>query len=103
MLAEGKPFIRDPIKPPEPEKDPKYISQNACKAQMVNRDLNIEPWQERSPVERRSDRDKRKKYSKKLETGNPERRTGKERRDSTERRDRWLRVGKWRSESVFDE
>ena len=33
----------------------------------------------------------------------PERRTGKERRDFAERRDRWLRVGKWRSESVFDE
>ena len=70
---------------------------------MVKRDLNIEPWQERSAVERRSDQDKRNKNRKKLGLGGLERRTGKERRDITERRDRWLRVGKWRSESVFDE
>ena len=69
----------------------------------MKRDLKIEPWHERSPVERRGDQDKRKKNSKKLGIGGLERRTGKERRDITERRDRWLRVGKWRSESVFDE
>jgi hypothetical protein len=70
---------------------------------MVNDELKIEPWQERSPVERRGDQDKRTKNSKKLGVGRLERRTGKERRETTERRDRWLRVGKWRSESVFDE
>ena len=70
---------------------------------MVKRDLNIEDWQERSPVERRGDRDKRRKDSQKYFVGSLERRTGKERRDVAERRDRWLRVGKWRSESVFDE
>jgi hypothetical protein len=70
---------------------------------MVKRDLNIGEWQERSPVERRGDRDKRRKNSQKYFAGILERRTGKERRDITERRDRWLRVGKWRSESVFDE
>ena len=69
----------------------------------MNDELKIEPWQERSPVERRGDQDKRTKNSKKLGVGRPERRTGKERRETTERRDRWLRVGKWRSESVFDE
>jgi hypothetical protein len=70
---------------------------------MVNRDLKIEAWQERSPVERRGNQDKRKKKSKTFLTTGQDRRTGKERRDITERRDRWLRVGKWRSESVFDE
>ena len=69
----------------------------------MKRDLNIEDWQERSPVERRGDRDKRRKDSQKYFVGSLERRTGKERRDVAERRDRWLRVGKWRSESVFDE
>lgn len=70
---------------------------------MVKRDLKIEAWQERSPIERRGDQDKRKKNSKKFWVTGQDRRTGKERRDITERRDRWLRVGKWRSESVFDE
>ena len=70
---------------------------------MVKRDLKIEAWQERSPIERRCDQDKRKKNSKKFWATGQDRRTGKERRDITERRDRWLRVGKWRSESVFDE
>ena len=66
-------------------------------------DLKIKPWQKRSPVERRGNQDKRNKNYKKLGIGVQERRTGKERRDIAERRDRWLRVGKWRSESVFDE
>jgi len=70
---------------------------------MVKRDLKIEAWQERSPIERRGDQDKRKKNSIKYLVTGRERRTGKERRDITERRDRWLRVGRWRSESVFDE
>jgi hypothetical protein len=69
---------------------------------MVQRDLKIEAWQERSPIERRGDQDKRKKNSKKFLAPGQDRRNGKERRYSTERRDRWLRVGKWRSESVFD-
>jgi len=70
---------------------------------MVKHDLNIEEWQKRSPVERRGDQDKRRKDGQKYFVGSLERRTGKERRDIAERRDRWLRVGKWRSESVFDE
>lgn len=70
---------------------------------MVKRDLKIEAWQERSPIERRGDQDKRKKNSKKIWVTDRDRRSGKERRDITERRDRWLRVGRWRSESVFDE
>lgn len=70
---------------------------------MVKRDLNIQEWQERSPVERRGEQDIRRKDSQKYFVGSLERRTGKERRDIAERRDRWLRVGKWRSESVFDE
>jgi hypothetical protein len=70
---------------------------------MANSDLKIVPWQVRSPVERRGDQDKRKKNSKNPGGGSLERRSGKERRETTERRDRWLRVGKWRSESVFDE
>jgi len=69
----------------------------------VKQDLKIEAWQERSPIERRGDQDKRKKNSKKILAPRQDRRTGKERRDITERRDRWLRIGKWRSESVFDE
>lgn len=70
---------------------------------MVKRDLKIEAWQKRSPIERRGDQDKRKKNSKKIIAICQDRRSGKERRDITERRDRWLRIGKWRSESVFDE
>jgi hypothetical protein len=70
---------------------------------MVKHDLKIEAWQERSPIERRGDQDKRKKNSKKIIATWQDRRSGKERRDITERRDRWLRIGKWRSESVFDE
>ena len=69
----------------------------------MENDLKIEAWQKRSPVERRSDQDKRKKKSKNYFIGDQERRTGKERRDTEERRDCWMRVGKWRSESVFDE
>ena len=69
----------------------------------MNSDLKIEEWQERSPFVRLGDKDKLKKNSKKNLVAGPERRTGKERRDIAERRDRWLRVGKWRSESVFDE
>ena len=66
-------------------------------------DLKIEAWQRRSPVERRGDQDKRKKKRKNDFVVGVERRTGKERRDTEERRDCWMRVGKWRSESVFDE
>jgi hypothetical protein len=70
----------------------------------VERDPKTETWHERSAIERRSDRDKRKKNSTKyLSGGGRERRTGEERRDAEERRERWMRVGKWRSESVFDE
>jgi hypothetical protein len=69
----------------------------------VKRDLKIEAWQERSPIERRGGQDKRRKNIKKILAIGQDRRTGKERRDITERRDRWLRVDKWRSESVFDE
>jgi hypothetical protein len=70
---------------------------------MLKRDLKIEAWQERYPIERRGNQDKRKKNNKKILVTSQDRRTGKERRDITERRDRWLRVGKWHSESVFDE
>jgi hypothetical protein len=79
------------------------MCQPECKKQIVKSDLKIEAWQKRSPVERRSDQDKRKKKSKNYFIGDQERRTGKERRDTEERRDRWMRVGKWRSESIFDE
>jgi hypothetical protein len=74
-----------------------------CKEPIVESDLKIAKWQNRSPVERRGDRDKRKKKSKNDFVGGVERRTGKERRDTEERRDRWMRIGKWRSESVFDD
>ena len=67
-------------------------------------DSKTNRWQERSLVERRTDRDKRNTNSNTyLVKGGKERRTGKERRDPEERRDRWMRIGKWRSESVFDE
>ena len=79
------------------------MSRPECMEQMVKRDLTIKKWQERSPVERRGDQDKRRKNSQKYFAGGLERRTGKERRDIAERRDRWLRVGRWRSESVFNE
>jgi hypothetical protein len=36
---------------------------------MVKRDLNIEEWQERSPVERRGDQDKRRQDSQKYFAG----------------------------------
>ncbi len=80
------------------------MSQVKSKAQIADRDPKIDMWQERSPVERRTDRDKRTKNSNTyFVKGGQERRIGKERRHSEERRDRWMRVGKWRSESVFDE
>lgn len=61
-------------------------------------------WHERTAAERRSDEDKRTKYnSEYFIKGGKERRKVKERRKSLERRDGWMRVGKWRSESVFDE
>jgi len=70
---------------------------------MAERNSEIGKWQERSPIERRGDQDKRKKRSVKFLSSGRERRSGKERRDPEERRDRWMRIGKWRSESVFDE
>jgi hypothetical protein len=80
------------------------MSRPECKEQIVEEsNLKIKAWQKRSPVERRGDQDKRKKNSKNNFIGDVERRTGRERRDTEERRDRWMRVGKWRSESVFDE
>lgn len=80
------------------------MSQPEYKGQMPERNSKAEKWQERSPTERRGDGDNRKNNSTKyLGGGGRERRTGKERRDPEERRDRWLRIGKWRSESVFDE
>ena len=61
-------------------------------------------WQERTTAERRSDDDKRITYNcEYIIKGGKERRKIKERRHSGERRDGWMRVGKWRSESVFDE
>jgi hypothetical protein len=72
--------------------------------QEANRNSDIDNWQERSLVERRTDQDKRTKNSRiYFIKGGKERRTGKERRHPEERRDGWMRVGKWRSESVFDE
>ena len=80
------------------------MDQPACKEQMVKRNSKSESWQERSAIERRSDRDKRKKNSiKYFSGGGRERRTGEERREAEERRERWMRIGKWRSESIFDE
>jgi hypothetical protein len=61
-------------------------------------------WKERAAVERRSDKDNRinrnPQYFKK---GGQERRKIIERRNMEERRDGWMRVGRWQSESVFDE
>jgi hypothetical protein len=80
------------------------MSQTKGNQKIADRDPTIDNWQERAAVERRTDQDKRKKNSKKyFVLGGKERRAGKERRQSEERRDRWLRVGKWRSESVFEE
>ena len=50
---------------------------------MVKRDLKIEAWQERSPIERRGNQDKRKKNNKKILVTSQDRRTGKERRPWT--------------------
>lgn len=61
-------------------------------------------WQERTTVERRSDDDKRTTFNGEyFIKGGKERRRTKERRQTEERRDGWMRVGKWRSQSVFDE
>ena len=74
------------------------------KEQIPQSNQEFETWQQRSAIERRSDRDKRKKSSTKyFSCGGRERRTGEERREAEERRERWMRVGKWRSESVFEE
>jgi hypothetical protein len=80
------------------------MSQAKSKARAADRRPDIAKWQERSRIERRADQDNRTLNSHTyFVTGGKERRSGKERRHSEERRDRWIRVGKWRSESVFDE
>jgi hypothetical protein len=79
------------------------MSPPECKEQILQHGLKIEAWQKRSSIERHSDQDKRRKNSRKYFVNGVERRIGKERRNATERRDRWIRIGKWRSESVFDE
>ena len=90
-------------KQPPAKRDP-AMSQAKSKTLRVDQAPDIARWQERSPVERRADGDNRTKSSNTyFKKGGKERRTGKERRHSEERRERWLRVGKWRSESVFDE
>jgi hypothetical protein len=80
------------------------MRQIKSKEQIADRDSNIDPWQERSPIERRTDRDKRNadRHTYFIK-GGKERRAGKERRHPEERRGRWMRISKWRSESVFDE
>jgi hypothetical protein len=66
-------------------------------------DLN-DDWTERAEVERRSDKDNRTRHNPQyFKKGGPERRKQRERRSKEERRDGWLRVGRWQSESVFDE
>ena len=75
-----------------------------CEELIEEGDKKINKWQKRSLVERRTDSDGRQKNSMRyIKSGGIERRTGNERRQSEERRDKWMRVGRWRSESVFDE
>lgn len=75
---------------------------NEDKANFKN--LLNDDWKERVAVERRSDKDNRinpnPHYFRK---GGQERRKLKERRNIEERRDGWMRIGRWQSESVFDE
>lgn len=80
------------------------MRQANCKTQGADPDLNMDKWHQRSQIERRADQDKRTRNSNTyFINGGKERRSGKERRHTEERRDRWMRIGKWRSESVFDE
>ena len=80
------------------------MGQAKSKTHGADRRPDMDRWQERSQIERRADQDKRTRNSNTyFITGGQERRSGKERRHAEERRDRWIRVGKWRSESVFDE
>jgi len=77
--------------------------QNVKRRVALNEFLD-EGWQERTSAERRSDDDKRISYNcEYFIKGGEERRQLEERRQTDERRDGWMRVGKWRSESVFDE
>ena len=74
------------------------MSQAKSKMRTAGRRPDIAKWQERARIERRADRDKRTRNSNTYFVNG-----GKERRSGKERRDRWIRVGKWHSESVFDE
>ena len=61
-------------------------------------------WEDRSLEERRSEKDNRNgKDMSYFDKGGRERRQMRERRHPDERRDGWMRVGRWRSESVFDD
>ena len=80
------------------------MSDLAKKKNVKIEQLLNDDWQERSPHERRSDNDSRNEQDKLyFKNGGKERRKLNERRKKEERRDGWMRVGKWRSESVFDD
>lgn len=71
---------------------------------MKSEQLTIEPWSQRSPIDRRAEMQDRRNE---IPTGNMpfkdlERRKQRERRKQTERRDGWMKINRWQSVSVFD-
>lgn len=65
--------------------------------------FNIEPWSQRTPIDRRTQmEDRRNQVSTFTATFcGLDKRITKDRRKQNERRDGWLRIGRWRSVSVF--
>ena len=65
--------------------------------------FNIEPWSQRSPIDRRTQtEDRRNQVSTFASTFcGLDKRITTDRREENERRDGWLRIGRWRSVSVF--
>ena len=75
----------------------------SIKTAKIKQILN-DDWEDRSLEERRSEKNNRNgKDISYFTNGGRERREMRERRHPEERRDGWMRVGRWRSESVFDD
>ena len=65
--------------------------------------FNIEPWSQRSPIDRRTQTEDRRNQGPTFTSTvcGFDKRISTDRRKEIERRDGWLRIGRWQSVSVF--